>query len=215
MKSYSIYVKQAPSGILYLGRTSSDNPEKYLGSGKYWMNHISSHGYTSKDIKTWILDEVETHDELRELGRYYSKLFNVAKSDKWANLKDEEGEGFGTGDNHPFRINPELNPCIGRTGNSHPLYGKKGKDNPNYGQKRPNTSLKLAGNKNGRSNVGKKRADLSERNRLNNPTNNREVVEKIVSTSGIRVKDHFCPSCGVYMNRQNYYRWGHDRHEIL
>jgi hypothetical protein len=212
MKGYYIYVKQSPLGLLYLGRTSSNNPHKYAGSGTRWLNHLSANSYTYKDIKTWILDKVDSHDQLRELGRYYSKLFNVSLSDEWANLKDEEGEGFGTGDNHPFRINPELNPCIGRTGALHPMYGKKGEDNPNYGQKRPATSIKMLGNKNGRHNAGRKRPDLSERNRQNNPVNNKEVVEKIVSSSGIRTKDHYCQSCNLYMNRQNYYRWGHDKH---
>ncbi len=212
MKGYYIYVKQSPSGMLYLGRTSSKDPNKYIGSGTYWLNHLSANKYRAKDIKTWILDKVNTHQQLRELGRYYSKLFNVSKSDSWANLKDEEGEGFGTGDNHPFRINPELNPCIGRTGESHPMYGKKGLNNPNYGQKRLNTSIKLIANKNGKMNAGNKRVDLSESNKINNPMKNVEIVEKVASSSGIRVKDHYCKKCDSYMNRQNYYRWGHDRH---
>lgn len=212
MKGYYIYVKQSPSGKLYLGRTSSSNPEKYVGSGTYWTQHIKANKYTSKDIKTWILDRVETHEQLRQLGQYYSKLFNVAKSDLWANLKDEEGEGFGTGDNHPFRIKPELNPCIGRTGELHPMYGKKGANNPSFGQKRPETSIKLVGNKNGQNNKGKKRLDLSERNKTNNPAKNKDVAEKIASSSGIRIKDHYCKSCDLHMNRQNYYRWGHDKH---
>lgn len=212
MEGYYIYVKQSPAGMLYLGRTSSTNPERYLGSGKYWMNHITANNYKASDIKTWILDKVDTHNQLRELGRYYSKLFNVSKSDKWANLKDEEGEGFGTGDNHPFRINPELNPCIGRAGSLHPMYGKKGEDNPSYGQKRPSMSIKMTGNKHGKNNAGKSRPDLTERNKTNNPTSDPKIAEKIASSSGIRLKDHYCQSCGVHMNKQNYYRWGHDRH---
>jgi hypothetical protein len=212
MKQYYIYVKQSPSGLLYLGRTSQKDPNKYIGSGKRWLSHLSANKYAAKDIKTWILDKVQTQQELKDLGRYYSALFNVTKSDLWANLKDEEGEGFGTGDNHPFRINPELNSCIGRVGELHPMYNKTGVNNPSFGQKRPEVSVKMLGNKYGKSNKGKKRPDLSERNRLNNPSKNKEAVEKTVTSSGIRVKDHYCETCKLYVNRQNYYRWGHDKH---
>src|SRR5690606_22558532 len=36
-------------------------------------------------------------DELRIAGKYYSNLFKVSSDPNWANLKDEEGEGGGSG----------------------------------------------------------------------------------------------------------------------
>jgi hypothetical protein len=95
MKLIYIYVKRLPNGLLYLGKTVQ-NPYKYLGSGTIWLRSIKKHNYTIKDINTWILDKVQTKEELKSLGVYYSKLFNVVESDLWANLKDEEGSGGNT-----------------------------------------------------------------------------------------------------------------------
>lgn len=108
MKLTYIYVKQAPSGLLYLGKTVKDintNPSCYLGSGTYWLEHIKSHNYKSKDIKTWILHETEDLEDLKLIGKYYSDLFDVVNSNDWANLKPEEGDGGMTrsGENHPMK----------------------------------------------------------------------------------------------------------------
>lgn len=81
---------------MYLGKTVKNiknNPNCYIGSGEYWKAHLKQHGYTYKDIKTWILHETEDNDDLVRTGRYYSKLWNVVESDQWANLKEEDGTG--------------------------------------------------------------------------------------------------------------------------
>ena len=108
MKLTYIYVKQAPSGLYYLGKTVKDikaNPNCYIGSGRYWLEHLKYYGYKSSDIKTWILHETVDEDELKNIGAYYSKLFNLVESEQWANLKTEEGDGGATrfGDNHHMR----------------------------------------------------------------------------------------------------------------
>jgi hypothetical protein len=112
MKLTYIYVKQAPSGLLYLGKTVKNikiNPHCYLGSGKYWLEHLKSRGYHAKDIKTWILHETTDLEDLKLMGLYYSNLFDVVNSNDWANLKLEEGDGGMTrcGENHPMK-NKEL-----------------------------------------------------------------------------------------------------------
>lgn len=97
-----IYVKQSPNGLLYLGKTSQD-PYKYSGSGIRWKNHLKKHGVQKKDIKTWILHETTSTEEVKRLGIIYSNLLNVVKSDHWANMKDETGDGgFGSGEAHPW-----------------------------------------------------------------------------------------------------------------
>ena len=108
MKLTYIYVKQAPSGLYYLGKTVKDikaNPNCYIGSGRYWLEHLKYYGYKSSDIKTWILHETIDEEDLKDIGAYYSKLFNVVDSDQWANLKPEEGDGGMTvsGDNHHMK----------------------------------------------------------------------------------------------------------------
>ena len=100
-KAY-IYIKQSPKGLLYLGKTIQD-PYKYEGSGVRWKRHLSIHNIKNTDIQTWILHETYNHDELKELGIYYSNLFNVVKSDSWANMKEEMGDGgFGSKEAHPW-----------------------------------------------------------------------------------------------------------------
>ncbi len=77
------------TGLNYLGYTKKD-PYKYLGSGTRWIRHLKKHG---ENIKTEILEICETKEEIKVKGKYYSNLWNVATSDGWANLKNEEGDG--------------------------------------------------------------------------------------------------------------------------
>jgi len=90
---YKLYVKQLPNGNLYLGRTIKD-PFKYLGSGTLWKRTIKKNNYKLVDIKTWVLFETSIFTELRELGLYYSKLFDIVKNKIWLNLIEESGEGL-------------------------------------------------------------------------------------------------------------------------
>lgn len=86
----NLYVKQHNQTLLkYLGKTTQD-PYKYKGSGIHWKRHLKIHG---NDVDTYIIGTYETKEALKEAGLYYSKVWNVVKSDKWANLKLEEGDG--------------------------------------------------------------------------------------------------------------------------
>jgi len=91
-----IYVKRLPNGLLYLGKTECENPYLYKGSGNAWLKCIKENKYKIQDIETWILHKTEDKKEVVKLGIYYSKLFDVVKSDNWANLKEEEGDGGST-----------------------------------------------------------------------------------------------------------------------
>jgi hypothetical protein len=146
MKLTKIYVKQSPLGLFYLGKTTLNNHDSYLGSGKYWKLHIKKHNLCPKDIKTWILHETEDRDDLIKIGLYYSKIFNVVDSENWANLKEETGDGGITvkdqwkGEKNPFfnkgyKQLGEKNPMYKKgyliSREKHPLYGKK---NPKWGE---------------------------------------------------------------------------------
>jgi hypothetical protein len=97
-----LYVKKAPTGLFYLGKTIQ-NPYKYKGSGSHWKKHLKFHNINPDEIQTWILHETENKDEVYHLGIYYSNLFNVVKSSKWANEKEEIGDGgFGSKESHPW-----------------------------------------------------------------------------------------------------------------
>lgn len=92
---YHLYVKtHNKTGLKYLGQTTRD-PFKYPGSGKRWVNHLMAHG---NDVSTEILFETNCKEELKKKGIYYSNLWNVTKSDEWANLTIEEGTGGNLSD---------------------------------------------------------------------------------------------------------------------
>lgn len=96
-----LYVKtHNKTGLKYLGKTTSKDPYKYKGSGTWWINHINTHGY---DVTTKIIKECLSNEELKKWGIYYSNLWNVVESKKWANLKPEEGDGGDTSQSPNFQ----------------------------------------------------------------------------------------------------------------
>lgn len=92
MKKTFLYIKETPSGLRYLGKTTQD-PHTYKGSGIYWCNHLKKNNFTINDIKTTILLETMDENELKEKGLYYSQKYDVVNDPKWANLKPEIGDG--------------------------------------------------------------------------------------------------------------------------
>lgn len=92
-----LYIKtHNKTGLKYLGKTVQKDPHKYPGSGKFWINHLTKHGY---DYTTEILKECQSNEELQKWGLYYSELFDVVNAKDgtgkkiWANLKPEYGDG--------------------------------------------------------------------------------------------------------------------------
>jgi len=84
------------TSLKYLCKKSTDKVDEcysYLGSGKYWKDHLKKHG---KDIVTEILEVCNTKEELTEKGIYWSKKLNVVKSEDYANLIEERGDGGPT-----------------------------------------------------------------------------------------------------------------------
>lgn len=92
MNIYYLYVKtHRKTGLKYLGQTKNE-PSSYHGSGKYWQLHIEKHGY---DVDTKILQKCYSKSALKAWGLFYSNLWSVVISNKWANLKPESGDGGG------------------------------------------------------------------------------------------------------------------------
>lgn len=86
---YNLYLKEHNvTGLKYLGYTSRQDYDVYSGSGKYWRKHLDKHGY---DVTTTLLGSYETEEELKENGIKYSIMWDVVNSNKFANLKTEEG----------------------------------------------------------------------------------------------------------------------------
>lgn len=84
-----LYVKKHnKTGLKYFGKTTSNDPIKYLGSGKYWQLHLKKHG---NDVSTMWCHLYIDKDELVEDALSFSKFHNIVNSDEWANLKPETG----------------------------------------------------------------------------------------------------------------------------
>lgn len=87
------------TGLQYLGKTTKD-PFTYCGSGTHWLRHLGKHG---NHLHTEIIKECATKEEMRYWGSYYSDLWNIVESDKWANLRPETGDGGDTSDTVNFQ----------------------------------------------------------------------------------------------------------------
>jgi hypothetical protein len=98
--------------LQYLGITTRSDPHVYSGSGVYWTRHLKEHGY---DFDTEILLETSSKEELKEVGLYYSNLWNIVESDSWANLMPEAGEVY---------MNPITAAKISKTKKGRPAHNK-------------------------------------------------------------------------------------------
>lgn len=100
MTIYTLYIKtHKKTGLKYLGQTTQ-NPFTYQGSGTRWLHHINKHGY---DVDTDILLETTDKEELSNTGIYYSELWNVVRSNDWANIMIENASGGDTLTHNPNR----------------------------------------------------------------------------------------------------------------
>ena len=117
------------SGLKYFGQTSSD-PYKYIGSGHIWKKHLKKYG--KEDIHTEIIAECKSQEEVRELGLYYSELWNIVESKEFANLREESGQGAVPGSTVSQSTREKISETLKRNGNAGHS-GLKGKNNPMYG----------------------------------------------------------------------------------
>lgn len=81
------------TGLKYLCRHITKYEKtcySYPGSGVYWTNHLKKHG---GNISTEILAKCSTIEEARILGLHYSEKWNIVKSNEFANLVPENGQG--------------------------------------------------------------------------------------------------------------------------
>ena len=118
------------TNLKYLGKTEQD-PHKYLGSGVVWKKHLKKYG---NDINTEVLFSSKNIEEIKEMGMYYSNLFNVVESESFANLIEECGEGRPKGSE--LSKNHKLNISKAKIGHKNSVGINKGTDNPMYGVSR-------------------------------------------------------------------------------
>lgn len=84
-----LYVKSHNvTKLKYFGKTTSSDPHRYRGSGKYWKRHILKHGY---DVTTEVLGIYTDKEECSAAAIRFSKQHNIVESLAWANFKIENG----------------------------------------------------------------------------------------------------------------------------
>jgi len=115
-----LYVKQCQHcGLKYFGKTINSEVEKYSGSGKYWLNHINSHGRNLvTTVKIWHFDN---QDAATDFALNFSSENKIVESKEWANLVLEDGKDG----NSKQVITQELRNKFKRanTGKNNPMYG--------------------------------------------------------------------------------------------
>jgi len=94
--TYLMIKEHEITGLQYLCKTISKDPIKYSGSGTHWKRHIKIYGKTY--IKTIWCELYTDIDELVSIALALSENFDIVNSDRWANLKPEDGlSGGGNG----------------------------------------------------------------------------------------------------------------------
>jgi hypothetical protein len=182
------------TGLQYLGKTTKD-PYKYQGSGEVWKPHLKEHGY---NVTTEIIKECQTKEELSYWGRYYSELWDVVDSPKWANKIPETGGSDG-GPNHPCYGKKRPDTSVRnakRTGNNHPMFGTTNpqlskRNSENVGEKNPMYGKVSAMR-------GKKNPHLSLMN-----------SKKTGDDNPMRKPEYqiLCEHCCKTISKGNYVRW--------
>lgn len=86
-----LYVKTHNiTGLKYFGQTSAKDPYSYRGSGTYWKNHLTVHGY---NVTTEIIGVFSDIEECKKVAVEFSITNRVTESEGWANLMIEDING--------------------------------------------------------------------------------------------------------------------------
>lgn len=83
-----LYIKQhSITGLKYFGKTISNNPFKYPGSGVHWNRHINKHG--KEYIKTLEIFGFDNQESATNFALKFSADNNIVESLEWANKVPE------------------------------------------------------------------------------------------------------------------------------
>jgi hypothetical protein len=102
MKITYLYAKRhRVTGLRYFGKTTQD-PYQYKGSGLHWRRHLRRHG---DDVETtWVQAYTDQEILVRE-AEFFSRVYDIAASSEWANMKPENGlDGWQPGIPNPRSV---------------------------------------------------------------------------------------------------------------
>ena len=80
--------------LKYFCKTTKKDPIKYLGSGKYWRDHLKVHGKFVDTLEVWRFDNQE---DCTNFALSFSEKFDIVNATNsngqkiWANLRPENG----------------------------------------------------------------------------------------------------------------------------
>lgn len=203
MTIYYLYVKTHNiTGLKYLGQTSSNNPSVYKGSGKYWRAHLNVHGF---NIKTEILRECATKEEVKYWGKHFSTLWNIVSSNEWANLAVENGYGGATRNgmkNKPRSLESRAKTVRANIGRIHSFESRMKNRESNLGE---NNGMF------GKSHSSSAKQKMSEF-RIGKPNVNKGKVltvedRKRISEGCKLVSKINCKYCGLASSPGNHSKW--------
>jgi len=84
-----LYIKKHNvTGLKYFGRTTSNDPISYRGSGNYWRRHLKKHG---DDVSTLWYHLYTDKETIQEEALAFSQSHDIVNSTEWANLMPEDG----------------------------------------------------------------------------------------------------------------------------
>jgi hypothetical protein len=140
------------TGLKYFHKTDKKDPNKYLGSGLYWLRHLKEHG---RNVST-IWAEEFTPDEVEEVATFISEELNIVDNKEWANLKIENGLDGGS-DGSQFKDREislqERSNLSERMKKENPMHNAEAKDNHLKAMRSDSRREKLSKAKKGNTNV--------------------------------------------------------------
>lgn len=203
------------SGLKYLCYTKKKDHETYKGSGKYWREHVNTHGY---DVTTTLLYETESYEEFVKYATEYSLQQNIVEDESWANLRIEDGAGGDTVSDKMWITNGSEERYILKD-NPIPIGWKLGRCNSAFNDASKQKELASRVDTKARA---KKLKDAWDSGKFirdhskcgvsgdNNPAKRPEVREKI-RTSALNRETITCPKCGKTGKKSpGMYKWHFD-----
>lgn len=125
-----LYIKtHNVTGLKYFGKTVSNKPVSYTGSGKYWLRHLKVHG---NDVFTEILGLYQDQAECIAAANEFSLVNNIVESSEWANFKIENGIDGGSDVGHKktntanMRVAAKIKAEKMLIEGTHPFMGERG-----------------------------------------------------------------------------------------
>lgn len=210
---FYLYIKtHNKTGLNYLGQTERD-PFVYKGSGTHWKRHIKKHGY---DVTTVLLYKTLYKEEIRDLGLYYSEVWNVVESKEFANMVKEEGTGGGI-ENMKTRFSGKTHTQESKDKIS--AAGKGRKDSKETIEKRRKSLTgkkrsQESKNKMREAQKGKKRSQESIDKQKITMTGQKKTEEHrkniSIARRGCKMKTSECPHCKKIGSVSNMIRWHFD-----